>query len=318
MLGRSRVFRLAHISDLHIAPLPPVALRDLWGKRLLGYFSCRWRRHRAHRQEVLAALRRDLWAIEPDHIVVTGDLVNIALPAEFAQAAAWLRALGDPQRISVIPGNHDALIRIAHGESLGHWADYMASDETGAAHRDCVSGFPYLRRRGPIALIGLSTAIATPPGFATGRLGRPQLEALDRLLATLACARCCRVVLLHHSPLTAVSGWRRRLVDAAAFRKIVRRRGADLILHGHEHVPIRGEIPGPHGPIPVAGVPSASSLDSRPERRARYQVYDVESAAGGWAWASQSRSYDPARQSFAELPSTPPAAQRGRESSLPC
>ncbi len=79
-------------------PLPPVAPRDLLGKRLLGYLSCRWRRHRADCQDVLAALRRDLLALAPDHIVATGDLVNIALPAEFVQAAAWLRALGRPSR----------------------------------------------------------------------------------------------------------------------------------------------------------------------------------------------------------------------------
>jgi 3',5'-cyclic AMP phosphodiesterase CpdA len=295
------VFRLAHISDLHIGPLPPVAPRDLLGKRLFGYLSWRLRRHRIHRQEVLAALRRDLQAIGPDHIAITGDLVNIALPAEFDQAAAWLRALGAPERISVIPGNHDAYARIDYGESLARWTDYMTSDPGSSAGSDGDCGFPYFRRRGPLALIGLSTAIATPPGFATGQLGRPQLEALDRLLAGLAHEGRCRVVLLHHPPLAVAGGWRRRLIDAAAFRQIMHHHGAELILHGHEHVPINGEIQGPDGPIPVAGVPSASSLDPRPERRARYQVYDIERTAGGWFLSSQIRAYDHTAETFGSL-----------------
>ena len=34
----------------------------------------------------------------PDHIAVTGDLVNLSLPAEYAPARAWLDALGSPAR----------------------------------------------------------------------------------------------------------------------------------------------------------------------------------------------------------------------------
>ncbi len=305
------MFRLAHLSDLHIGPLPPVAPRDLLGKRLFGYLSWRWRRHRVYRQEVLEVLRRDLLTIGPDHIAITGDLINIALPAEFGQAAAWLRTLGPPEQISVIPGNHDALVRIAHDVSLAQWADYMASDDGG-------SGFPYLRRRGPLALIGLSTAIATLPGFATGRLGSTQLEALDRMLEALNREGRCRVVLLHHPPLAVARGWRRGLIDAEAFRRVVSRHGAELILHGHEHVPISGEIPGPGGPIPVAGVPSASCCDSRPDRLAQYRIYAIEKIAGDWILHSQTRAYDPARQSFAPLPSARMATLPGQEPALSC
>jgi 3',5'-cyclic AMP phosphodiesterase CpdA len=224
-----RPFRLAHLSDLHIGPLPRIALRQLLSKRLLGYLSWRTRKQRIHRMEVLAALRHDLQASAPDHVVITGDLVNLGLPAEFARAGAWLRDLGTPEWISVIPGNHDAYVRVGAGESWELWADYMRSDEPSPTG----SAFPYLRRRGPLAIIGLSSAIVTPLGLATGRLGAPQLEALDRVLANLADRDRCRVVLLHHPPYAGASGWRKRLIDAAAFRAIVARRGADLILCGH-------------------------------------------------------------------------------------
>jgi 3',5'-cyclic AMP phosphodiesterase CpdA len=276
--------------------------RDLLSKRLLGYLSWRSRKQRIHRIEVLAALERDLRASAPDHVVITGDLVNLGLPAEFVQAGAWLRDLGTPAWISVVPGNHDAYVRIGRDRSLGHWADYMTSDEAPPPWRAAAGGFPYLRRRGPLAIIGLSTAIATPPGFATGRLGEGQLEALDRLLADLAGEDCCRVLLLHHPPVAGACTWRKRLIDAPAFRRIVACRGADLILHGHEHAPVNGMIEGRESRIPVLGVSSTSSLDARPERRARYQIYGIERTTSGWAASGEARGYDRGSASFVPLP----------------
>jgi 3',5'-cyclic AMP phosphodiesterase CpdA len=301
MVAVQRPFRLAHISDLHIGPLPPVTPRDLLSKRLFGYLSWRSRKQRIHRTEVLAALERDLRARAPDHVVITGDLVNLGLPTEFAQAGAWLRHLGTPGWISVVPGNHEAYVRVRRDRSLAHWADYMTSDVAPPPGRAAAGGFPYLRRRGPLAIIGLSTAIATPPGFATGQLGEGQLEALDRLLADLAGEDCCRVLLLHHPPLAGACTWRKRLIDAPAFRRIVACQGADLVLHGHEHAPVNGMIEGRENRIPVLGVPSASSVDTRPDRCARYQIYSIERTTSGWVATREARRYDGKSASFAPL-----------------
>jgi 3',5'-cyclic AMP phosphodiesterase CpdA len=286
-------FRLAHLSDLHIGPMPPLTPRALWGKQALGYLSWRVRKQRIHRPEVLAALREDVLAQAPDHVAITGDLVNIALPAEFVQAAAWLRALGPPEWISVVPGNHDATIRSAQRQPLTHWGAYMRSDRPGQD-----GAFPYLRRRGPLAIIGLSTAIPSPWGFATGWLGGEQLQALDRLLEPLAGENCWRVLLLHHPPLEGISSWRKRLIDAAALRRILATRAVDLVLHGHEHVPTSGTLEGRNGRIQVAGVPSCSSLDPRPRRRAQYQIHEIETAGGGWRCQVQTRRYDPSTARF--------------------
>ena len=170
------MFRLAHLSDLHLAPLPRATARQLLNQRVLGYLSWRRRRYRVHRREVLDALVADVQLQKPDHVAVTGDLVNISLPAEFVQAAGWLRVLGDPDWITVIPGNHDAYVEVKWREAWAHWADYMTGDD---GRRDPKRAFPFVRRRAPVALIGLSTAVATAPTFATGRLGRRQLKALD-------------------------------------------------------------------------------------------------------------------------------------------
>ena len=157
-------FVLAHVSDPHIAPLPQVRLSELIGKRATGFVNWRRKREAIHRPEVLARIVADLKAQAPDHIAVTGDLVNLALPGEYQPARAWLDALGSPADVTLVPGNHDAYVRSGVAASLAHWGDFMRGDEAAA-------GFPFLRRRGPLALIGVSTSVPSLPLMATGRRG---------------------------------------------------------------------------------------------------------------------------------------------------
>jgi 3',5'-cyclic AMP phosphodiesterase CpdA len=296
------VFRLAHVSDLHLCQLPPLTWAQLANKRLLGYLSWQLRRRRSHLHAVLDALVRDLHAVHPDHIAITGDLVNLALPAEFVEAAAWLRRLGPPEWVSLVPGNHDALVILQPGDGWHHWRAYASSDADG--HNPENDDFPFLRRRGPLALIGLSTAIPTPLGFATGRLGAEQLARLDGLLESLDAEPRCRVLLAHHGPIDGASRPRRRLIDAAALRRCIARRGADLVLHGHEHASSFGQIAGRNGPVPVFGTPSASKVAPCPEHSAQYHVYEIEASEGQWRILAESRAFSPASNSFV------PAARR--------
>ena len=91
-------FTLAHLSDPHLPPLPRPRLSDLAGKRMLGYLNWTRNRHKFHRRPVLDALVSDMLAQAPDHIAMTGDLVNLALEAEFAPARRWLESVGTPDR----------------------------------------------------------------------------------------------------------------------------------------------------------------------------------------------------------------------------
>jgi 3',5'-cyclic AMP phosphodiesterase CpdA len=294
------VFRLAHVSDLHLCQLPPVTWSQLTNKRLLGYLSWQLHRRRSHLQAVLDALVRDLHAVEPDHVAITGDLVNLALPAEFVEAGAWLRRLGSPEWISVVPGNHDALVEVLPEDGWGHWGAYATSDAD--ALTPTGADFPYLRRRGPLAIVGLSTALPSPPGFATGRLGADQLARLDGLLMHLREDQRCRVVLAHHCPLDGISRPRRRLIDAAELRDSIARHGAELILHGHEHVFTFGQIGGRDGPVPVFGTPSASRLSAREELAAQYYVYEIEARAEQWRIATECRLFSMESGSFTRGP----------------
>jgi 3',5'-cyclic AMP phosphodiesterase CpdA len=291
----------------------------LAGKRILGYLSWNLRRRRVHVAPVLQRLTDDVKAQRPDHVAVTGDITNISLPAEFDQAATWLQRLGPAEQVSVIPGNHDAYVQLPWPDSLGKWADYMggvrtrAADETEAAATgrstdaaeraaEGPGDFPYLRRRGPLAVVGVSTACPTMPFSAAGALGAAQLERLRSLLRSLAGEGLCRVVLIHHPPLPGGASRRKQLRDSLGFREVIASEGADLILHGHTHRSSLAHIDGPDGArVPVIGVAAASAgAQFKGKGLAEYCLYRIDGGPGqGWRMEVEVRAIDPGLEGFA-------------------
>lgn len=280
------MFRLAHLSDPHL-PMPQAEPLQLINKRATGYYN--WWRHRVHLHvpEALAGIVADIKAQKPDHIALTGDLVNVALPQEYRRAADWLSAFDTPDRITVIPGNHDVYVSVPWAQSLGLWAAYMAGDgQPPAAGFDV---FPILRRRAGVALIGLSSGVPKPPLLATGDLGTEQIARAERLLAETAREGLCRVVLIHHPPLTDQSRFK-HLTDAPAFQAMIRRVGCEAILHGHNHRSEIARIAGPTGAVPVLGVTSASAAPGSKYGRARYHLVRIERDGAGWRLRVQIRA----------------------------
>jgi len=276
-------FTLAHLSDPHLPSLPKPRLIELAGKRALGYVNWTRNRHKYQRREVLDVLVADVKAQAPDHIAVTGDLVNLALEAEFAPARAWLDDVGPPDRVTTIPGNHDAYVRATFHRFGETFAPYLAGD-------DGSTGFPSLRRRGPLALISLSTAVPTLPLMATGTLGREQLAALEQVLERLSAEDVFRVLLVHH-PLK--SGARqKRMTDSADLLALLKRHGVELILHGHDHIHSTMWFEGPNGKIPAVGVPSASALAHGGYPAAAYNLFTIEKDNAGWRCEQSVRSLE--------------------------
>jgi 3',5'-cyclic AMP phosphodiesterase CpdA len=279
-------YALAHLSDPHLPPLPTARLGDLIGKRALGYLNWTRNRHKYQRRDVLDALVSDIHRQAPDHIAVTGDFVNLALEAEFEPARAWLEALGSPDRVSIVPGNHDAYVRATRRRFVETFGNYLDGDDAS----DHGGPFPFLRRRGPLALIGVSSAVPTPPLMATGWLGRDQLEALDRLLSRLAAERLFRVLLIHH-PLRSASR-AKRLTDSGELRALLKQHGVELILHGHDHIHSTMWIDGPGGTIPAIGVPSASALAHGRYPAAAYNLFSIERDGDVWRCLQTVRGID--------------------------
>ena len=234
----------------------------------------------------------EMAAFSPDAIALTGDLTNFALPSEFAAAGRFIERLGPPGRVLVIPGNHDALVRVPEAEGLAHWSPWMRGDGD-------VPGFPYLRRRGGVALIGLSSAIVTAPGFAAGALGGAQLERLGTILARTRAEGLFRLVMIHHPPVGENN--RRGLRDRAALLALLAREGAEMLIHGHSHRPALLPLPGRDGRlIPSIGIPPALHGPAR-RHPSRWHRYAISPTEGGWEVETLVRGISPSQPGFSTL-----------------
>lgn len=274
------MFRLAHFSDIHLGPLPAVTYRQLISKRVTGYVN--WHRHRRVRLDhgVIDRITDDMLAAAPDHIALTGDLVNLALDAEIEMARLWLEGLGEVDGISVVPGNHDAYVPGALDKACRAWGPWMKGD--GAEVPTDRNAFPYLRVRGPMALIGLSTARATAPFMASGFLQTRQADRLSDLLAETGARGLFRVVMIHHPPVRGATSTTRRLYGISRFQKILARHGAELVLHGHTHRPTIHWIKGPHDRVPVVGVAAAGQSFGGRQPAAQYNLFEIDGTPGDW------------------------------------
>ena len=274
---------LAHISDLHL-PLPRGFQPRHWNvKRGLGYLNWHRGRRSVHTRETVDRLVADMAHHAPGHVAVTGDLVNIGLPAEYEAARAWLEQLGPPEAVSVVPGNHDIYVRLTRDPGVGRWAPYMAHDAFGRGlGLAAVGGFPFVRRLGPVAVIGLNSAVPTRPFVAAGRLGTDQIAAARAALKATREAGLVRVVLIHHPPLRGMAPRLRGLVDAPELEAVLAAEGADLVLHGHNHRDGIVRIAAVDGArIPVVGICSGSAArEHHGEPLGRYNLFAIGREAG--------------------------------------
>jgi 3',5'-cyclic AMP phosphodiesterase CpdA len=284
---------IAHLTDVHLGPIEGFAPRYWNLKRGLGYLNWVRKRRHDHRRAILDRIVADMAAQRPDHIAVTGDLANIGLPQEHINALAWLKGLGPPDRVTVVPGNHDTYTRTGRDPGTQRWAAYMTSNAAGLVYTDGTDAPPFVRVIGDVVLIGVDSAVPTPPMVAWGRVGAGQLTRLADILRRLRGQGLFRLVLIHHPPLPGQADASRGLRDAAGLAAVLKRGGAELAIHGHNHRNMQawlsctsdaGDAP---RRIAVVGAPSASlGRAHRRETLARYNLFRIgcEPAGAGEAW----------------------------------
>lgn len=278
------MFTLAHLSDPHLA-LPAPRWTELIGKRVTGYINWQRKRYLVHNTAVLAKIVADVKAQTPDHIAVTGDIANIGLAAEFSRGRDWLESLGSPHDVTFVPGNHDIYVCEAATFAARQWGAFMCDD-------DGTAGFPFVRRRGDLVLIGVSTGVPTAPFLANGRLGATQFVELASVLHKLQNENLFRIILIHHPPVSEAAQ-HKLLLDAKVLKRIIANHGVDLLLHGHDHLHMINWLDGPDGSrIPAVGVPSASATPGSSEDGAAYNLYRIEGTRGAWRCELTSRGID--------------------------
>ena len=292
--------RIAHFSDLHLLSLDGARFIDFLSKRWIGALNLVVSRGRHHQTSVFDAMVADLNENPVDHIVCTGDVTNLALEGEFRFARARFDQIGVGAReVTVVPGNHDAYVPRGTKFFQGYFADYHESDDDW--HWDDGDPWPVVRVRGDVAIIGLSTSRATPWFTAYGRVGEKQLDRLAAVLGDSRLSGKFRLLLIHHSPTGKRSESRiRGLRDRDRFSQVIAEHGAELILHGHEHLDLLHELPGPDGtPIPILGIQSGSYEAGKPRLRARYRVFEFgQEADRPVVRQRELRVWDPAQSRF--------------------
>ena len=323
-------FTLAHITDIHMGPMP-----SFWNlKRMFGVMNWARGRCRDHRPEIFNQLADDMLAQRPNHIALSGDLVNIGLPAEYERALDWLPRLGTTRQLSIVPGNHDIYSALHGDPGVRRWQGYMRDNEEGSSlRRDMISGgtildrapklddadfdaadvaaditdsFPYLRRFGDIVLIGVNSALPTKPFIAAGHVGPGQRMRLAKILAALGASDLIRIVMIHHPPLPDQAPKRRALRDAPELAQILSAHGAELVLHGHNHLNMYTALPPRNGvqktETPIVGTPSASMARRHgDEPLARYNLFHFARSNDGLQIEMVGRGFDTVGGDIVEL-----------------
>ncbi len=280
--------RIAHFSDLHLLALDGVPPRRFFNKRLTGWVNLRLKRGSIHRASYVRAIAREVSHLGVEHVIVTGDLTNLALEGEFSLARDVLEHdLGlDPSRVTVVPGNHDvytrgALVSRRFERYMGPW---LTSDLPELA-RDVRGGFfPVVKLQGEAAIIGLSTAVPRPPMVAAGEIGAEQLSGLARVLEHPEVVRRFVVIAMHHPALQAgspVTLHLEGLRDAPRLLAAVRALPRGMIVHGHLHRRIQRTVHTHAGQLHHVGATSASLHHHAPDRMAGFNLYDVGVAGVG-------------------------------------
>lgn len=295
--------RVAHFSDLHVLALDGVDRARFLNKRFTGLVNLRLKREHKHRPGHVRAVAREVARAKVDHVVITGDLTNLALEQEFEAVRRLLEEelAIDAKDVTVVPGNHDLYTAGAMRARrfTRFFEPWLASDLPELAAEIDLGRFPIVKLRGPLAIVGMSSAVPRPPLVASGELGDKQLEALERILAHDEVKRRTPILALHHpihNPPSKMKTWVEGLRDAPSLEEVVKGVKHGLLLHGHLHSRMQRAFPTRAGSLLAVGATSASLHHEDEHRMAGFNLYEFDGA--GALKAVEAHILDPATDTF--------------------
>jgi 3',5'-cyclic-AMP phosphodiesterase len=178
-----------------------------------------------YRGEFLRTAIEEVNAVEPDLVVVAGDLTDDGYPDQYPLAREELSALSCAHVVRV-PGNHDA-------RNVG----YLVFEDTFGA-RDS-----RLRLECGGLELALVAVDSSKPDLDEGEIGREHYRWIEEGFAGAA---DLRVFVCHHHlvPVPGTGRERNQVLDAGDVLSLLRRCSVDLVLSGHRHVPYVWPIAG--------------------------------------------------------------------------
>jgi 3',5'-cyclic AMP phosphodiesterase CpdA len=269
---------IGHITDLHYPVYTSLRLKDILTKRITGAANLFFSKRRRFRPHLLEVNLQNLKRLGVGHLVITGDIGNLAFPEEFMRVRECLENVGFlPEQVTIVPGNHDVYLKSSEVE--GHFWKHLGP-YAGAEHSD---DYPTVKDLGGFLMIGLSSAVPSGYGFAYGEIGETQLAKLEKILKENE--ETPKIIVLHHPPYIGADSFSDGLIDGVKLRELVWKYGADLLLHGHEHYDMTNEIPGPASKaVPVFGTGCAILDTNTPGSSARARLIRMENGVMTKTW----------------------------------
>lgn len=162
-------------------------------------------------------------AANPDHLVLTGDLTEDGVVAQYDVLRQLLDGCGlEPRQITLLPGNHDA-----HGLD---WAEALA----GPLDRWAVTSRPgEVVRVGGARIVPVSTAVEQPFWKSSGRAPADQLAEVVR---SAAAAHELVILAQHHPPFRVRMHWIHGLHNVSDVAELLLGNPNVSLLYGHMHV----------------------------------------------------------------------------------
>ena len=241
--------RLVLFGDIHLYRLWLMPWQ-LASKRILGQSNLILNRRKTFRHDLLKAMIDQAIGLEPDMLLLSGDVTTTSLKKEFEDVAAVLKPLADRVPTVLVPGNHDRYtFHAARSRVIDRMLDKWVPDH-----------FPHTRgltdRWRLLALDG-----AVPRVYnARGRLGRVQFEAAKTVVESLDETQ--GLVVLCHYPCALPSHVHEHashaLEERDALREVLENcRGRVVSIHGHIHQPWHHE-PGDGSGVPFTCIDAGS------------------------------------------------------------
>jgi 3',5'-cyclic AMP phosphodiesterase CpdA len=295
--------RVAHFSDLHVLALDGVSRTRFLNKRFTGWVNLRLKREHKHRPGHVRAVAREVARVKVDHVVITGDLTNLALEQEFEAVNQLIEEeLGlDAEHVTIVPGNHDLYTSGAMRARrfTRSFAPYLQSDLPELAADMSLGKFPIVKLRGSLAIIGMSSAVPRLPLIAAGELGMKQIEALARILAHDEVKKRMPIFAFHHpihNPQSWIKTWVEGLRDASDLEDVLAQVPRGLLVHGHLHARMQRAFATKTGSLLSVGATSASLHHEDEHRMAGFNLYEFDGA--GDLIEVEAHIFDPKTETF--------------------
>lgn len=179
-----------------------------------------------HIDELTQAMIREVIALKPDVLILTGDNTNSGRPADAEQLCTYLQEAADAGiRVMVLPGNHD----YDHADRTALKELYGAFMQGDAADPHSLS---YEVRLGGYALLAMDDCTDTSASFGTFSAGT--MDWLQQRLKAAAADSLQVIFLSHHNVIPGPDGTPGSITNPD-LSALLQRYPVALCLSGHQH-----------------------------------------------------------------------------------